>query len=82
MPNTVTQTMSWRAKLAAVAIALSTSALIALVMTQDGQAANGRPAGLNVIYSSADMDHALKAFDPFRNQLDAAPRRSLSHTGG
>lgn len=82
MPKTVSQTMGCRAKVAAVAIAFSVSALIALAMTQDGQAANGRPAGLNVTYSATDIDHALKAFDPFRNQLDASPRRSLSQTGG
>jgi hypothetical protein len=48
---------------------------LALVMAPDGRAAVSTPA-LSVTFSSADVDHAHRAFDAFRNRLDGAPRQA------
>lgn len=46
----------------------------ALVMAPAGRAAVSPAPVLSVSYSKADLDHALGAFDTFRNRLDNAPR--------
>lgn len=71
----VPPTVGRKAKVAVFAVAFSTSALIAVAFTQVGQAANSPPEGLKLAYSASDMDHALTAFDSFRNTLDSAPRQ-------
>ncbi|MGU9978763.1 hypothetical protein ACJ4V0_01850 [Phreatobacter sp. HK31-P] len=50
---------------------------LALVMAPDGRAAVSTPS-LSVSYSSADIDHAHRAFDAFRNRLDGAPRQAAA----
>lgn len=46
----------------------------ALVLAPAGRAAVSPAPGLSVSHTTADLDHALGAFDAFRNRLDQAPR--------
>lgn len=49
-------------------------AAAALVLAPAGRAAVSPAPSLAVSYTAADLDHALGAFDAFRNRLDGAPR--------
>ncbi|QCI65842.1 hypothetical protein [Phreatobacter stygius] len=46
----------------------------ALVIPPASRAAVSPAPGLTHAFSSADIDHAHRAFDGFKNQLDGAPR--------
>lgn len=70
MSNKIDLPVGHQAKLAAFAVVLSTAAMMAVSLTQVGQAAISPPEGLKLAYSASDLDHALTAFDTFRNQLD------------
>ncbi|MDP2801874.1 MAG: hypothetical protein Q8O26_08335 [Phreatobacter sp.] len=53
---------------------------LAVVIAPDGRAAVSS-AALAVSHTADDIDHAHRAFDRFRNRLDAAPRRAATLDG-
>ncbi len=53
---------------------------LAVMIAPDGRAAVSSSA-LAVSHTADDIDHAHKAFDQFRNRLDAAPRRAAPLDG-
>jgi hypothetical protein len=57
---------------AVAAIAVAT----ALVLAPAGRAAVSAAPSLTVTHTAADIDHALGAFDAFKNRLDTAPRQT------
>ncbi|KAF0137353.1 MAG: hypothetical protein FD152_528 [Xanthobacteraceae bacterium] len=65
--------MNRMSKFLALGMVAGLGLALALVMAPDGRAAVSTPA-LSVGFSSADVDHAHRAFDAFRNRLDGAPR--------
>lgn len=67
--------MNRMSKFLALGMVAGFGVALALVMAPDGRAAVSTPA-LSVTFSSADVDHAHRAFDAFRNRLDGAPRQA------
>jgi hypothetical protein len=59
----------------ALGVVASTAIAAAVALTPAGRAAVTEAPQLKLSYTVADLDHALGAFDAFRNRLDGAPRQ-------
>ena len=70
--------MTRMSKLLALAVVASTAVTAALVLAPAARAAVTDAPQLKLSYSVADVDHALGAFDGFRNRLDGAPRQAAT----
>ncbi|WP_439573254.1 hypothetical protein [Phreatobacter sp.] len=68
--------MTRMSKFLALGMVASTVIVAALVLAPAGRAAVTDAPQLKLSYSVADVDHALGAFDAFRNRLDGAPRQA------
>jgi hypothetical protein len=67
--------MNKMSKLLALSAVAGLGMAAALVLAPAGRAAVNTAPALTVNYSASDIDHALGAFDAFKNRLDNAPVR-------
>lgn len=68
--------MTRMSKFLALGMVASAAIVAALVLAPAGRAAVTEAPELKLSYSAADIDHALGAFEAFRNRLDGAPRQA------
>ncbi|MBL8569110.1 MAG: hypothetical protein JNK84_08495 [Phreatobacter sp.] len=68
--------MNKMSKLLALSAVAGLGMAAALVLAPAGRAAVNVAPSLTVAHTAADIDHALGAFNGFRNRLDAAPART------
>jgi hypothetical protein len=68
--------MNRMSKLLALSAVAGLGMVAALVLAPAGRAAVNAAPSLTVNHTAADLDHALGAFNGFKNRLDAAPVRS------
>lgn len=68
--------MNKMSKLLALSAIAGLGMVAALVLAPAGRAAVNAAPSLTVNHTAADIDHALGAFDGYKNRLDAAPART------